>query len=46
MKVWNSLWVRLTLAFILVILVAVGAIAFLVKQTTDLEFRQYITHSG
>jgi len=46
MKVWNSLWVRLTLAFTLVILVAVGVIAFLVKQTTDLEFRQYITHSG
>jgi len=46
MKVWNSLWMRLTLAFILVILVAVGAIALLIKQTTDLEFRQYITHSG
>ncbi len=45
MKVWNRLWVRLTLAFTLVILVAVGAIALLISWTTDVEFRQYITHS-
>lgn len=42
----NSLWMRLTLAFTLVILVAVGAIAVLINQTTGTEFRQYITHSG
>jgi two-component system OmpR family sensor kinase/two-component system sensor histidine kinase BaeS len=46
MKVWNRLWVRLTLAFTLVILVAVGAIAVLISRTTGTEFRQYITHSG
>jgi two-component system OmpR family sensor kinase/two-component system sensor histidine kinase BaeS len=46
MKVWHRLWVRLTLAFTLVILVAVGAVAVLIRQTTDIEFRQYITHSG
>ena len=43
---WNRLWVRLTLAFTLVILVAVGAIAILISRTTGTEFRQYITHSG
>lgn len=42
----NRLWVRLTLAFTFVVLVAVGAIAVLVSRTTDTEFRQYITHSG
>jgi two-component system OmpR family sensor kinase len=42
----NKLWVRLTLAFTLVILVAVGASAILVSRTTGTEFRQYITHSG
>ena len=41
----NSLWVRLTLIFTLVILVVVGAIAFLITRTTDAEFRQYITRS-
>ena len=46
MKIWSRLWVRLTLAFTLVILVAVGAVAVLIRQTTDIEFRQYITHSG
>ena len=46
MNGWNKLWVRLTLSFTLVILVAVGAIALLINQTTGTEFRQYITHSG
>lgn len=45
MKLLNTLWVRLTLAFTLVILVAVGAIAILINQSTGAEFRQYITHS-
>lgn len=42
----NRLWVQLTLAFTLVVLVAVGAIAVLIIQTTNTQFRQYITHSG
>jgi two-component system OmpR family sensor kinase len=46
MRVWNRLWVRLTLAFTLVVLVVVGASALLVRQVTDVEFRRYITHSG
>ncbi len=42
----SRLWVRLTLAFTLVVLVAVGAIAVLINRTTDTEFRLYVTHSG
>jgi signal transduction histidine kinase len=42
----NRLWVRLTLAFTLIVLVAVGAIAILIGYTTGAEFRQYVTHSG
>lgn len=41
----NRLWVQLTLALTLVVLVAVGAIALLIIRTTDTEFRQYITRS-
>jgi two-component system, OmpR family, sensor kinase len=41
----NRLWVQLTLVFGLVVLVAVGAIGFLINRTTDVEFRQYITRS-
>jgi two-component system OmpR family sensor kinase len=42
----NRLWVQLTLAFTLVILVAVSSIAVLIQSRTGVEFRQYITHSG
>jgi signal transduction histidine kinase len=42
----NRLWVRLTVAFTLIVLVAVGAIAILIGYTTGAEFRQYVTHSG
>jgi len=42
----NRLRVQLILAFTLVVLVAVGAIAFLINQTTGTAFRQYVTHSG
>ncbi len=42
----NRLWVRLTLAFTLVVLVAVGAIAVLIIRTTNAQFRQYITNSS
>jgi two-component system OmpR family sensor kinase len=45
MRALNSLWVRLTLVFTLVILVVVGAIAYLITRTTDTEFRQYVTRS-
>jgi signal transduction histidine kinase len=42
----SRLRVQLTLAFTLVVLVAVGAIAVLVIRTTNTQFRRYITHSG
>ena len=42
----NRLRVQLTLAFSLVVFVAVGAIAFLILRTTDTQFRRYVTHSG
>lgn len=45
MKALNSLWVRLTLAFTLIILVVVGAIAAWTSRVTATEFRQYITRS-
>ena len=42
----NRLWVRLILAFALVILVAVGVIALLAGLTAGREFRRYLTYSG
>lgn len=42
----NRLWVQLTVAFSLVVLVAVGASALLINHTMNTEFRRYITHSG
>lgn len=42
----NRLWVRLTLAFALVILVAVGVIALLSGMTAGQEFHRYLTYSG
>ena len=42
----NRLRVQLILAFTLVVLVAVGATAFLIVQTTNTQFRQYITNSS
>jgi signal transduction histidine kinase len=41
----NRLWVRLTLAFALVILVTVGAIALLADLTAGQVFRQYLSYS-
>ncbi len=41
----NRLRVQLVLAFTLVVVVAVGAIAALVLRTTDTQFRRYVTHS-
>jgi len=45
MKALNSLWVRLTLTFTLIILIVVGAIAIWMNRATATEFRQYITRS-
>jgi signal transduction histidine kinase len=42
----NRLRVQLILAFTLVVLIAVGAIAVLFIRTTDTQFRRYITNSG
>ena len=42
----NRLRVQLVLAFTLVVLVAVAAIAVLILRTTDTQFRRYITRSG
>lgn len=41
----NRLWVRLALAFGLVILVVVGIIALLANLTAGREFRRYLTYS-
>lgn len=45
MRLMNRLWVQLTLAYALVILVAVGAMAFLVQRATASRFGQYVMHS-
>ncbi len=42
----NRLWVRLMLAFALVILVAVGVVALLAGLTIRQEFRRYLRYSG
>ena len=42
----NSLWARLTLAFALVILVTVAAIALLADLTAGRAFRQYLSYSN
>ena len=42
----NRLWVRLTLAFALVILVTVSAIAVLADLTAGRAFRQYLSYSN
>jgi len=41
----NRLWVRLTLAFALVVLVAVGVIALLTDRTVGSQFRRYLIHN-
>jgi two-component system OmpR family sensor kinase/two-component system sensor histidine kinase BaeS len=42
----KRLRVQLVLTFTLVVLVAVGTIAFLINRNTSTAFRQYITNSG
>lgn len=42
----NRMWVRQTLAFLLVAWVSVGAMALVVQRTTETSFRQYIMTRG
>lgn len=41
----NRLWVRLTLAFGLVLIVGIGLAVFLINRQVDTGFRRYVTHS-
>ena len=45
MSILDRLWVRLTIAFTLVILGSVSIIAILGSQQTEESFRQYVVHS-
>ncbi len=38
----NKLWIRLSLAFLLVAWLSIGAMALVVQRTTEVDFRQYI----
>jgi len=42
----NRLWIQLSLAFALVVLVTVAAVAFLADLTAGHAFRRYLTYSG
>lgn len=42
----NRLWVKLSLAFLLISLAAVGVVAALTAQATGRQFRQYVVTSG
>ena len=42
----NRLWIQLSLAFALVVLVTVAAVAFLADLTAGHTFRRYLTYSG
>ena len=42
----NRLWVRLTLAFALVVLVAVGVAPVLTFRQANSQFRHYFAQSG
>jgi two-component system OmpR family sensor kinase/two-component system sensor histidine kinase BaeS len=42
----NRLWVRLTLAFVLVTLVGVSTVALLANLSASRQFRYYLVHSG
>ncbi|NIO67664.1 MAG: sensor histidine kinase, partial [Anaerolineae bacterium] len=41
----NRLWVRLTLAFVLVTLVGVSTVALLANLNASRQFRYYLAHS-
>ncbi len=42
----NRLWVRLAAAFLVVVLLAIGAIALIVQDTTERSFRAYLNRQG
>ena len=42
----NRLWVKLTLAFLAVVLAAIGVVAAISLRTTGEQFRQYVVASG
>ncbi len=42
----NRLWVKLTAAFLVIALAAIGVVALLTLRTTDNQFRQYVVASG
>jgi len=42
----NKLWIRLTLAFILVTLVGVSTVALLANQSASSQFRRYLARRG
>jgi len=42
----NRLWVKLSLAFAAVVVVAVMAVALLLNWQAGAQFREYVTHSG
>ncbi len=42
----NRLWVRLTLAFILITVIGVGSVVLLVDWSAGSEFRQYVARQG
>jgi two-component system OmpR family sensor kinase len=44
-RVMNRLWVRLTLAFVLVTLVGVSTVALLANLSASNQFRRYLIHS-
>jgi signal transduction histidine kinase len=41
----NRLWVRLTLAFIVVAVIGIGLVAFLANQSIDTEFRSFVVRN-
>lgn len=42
----NRLWVRLAAVFLVVVLLAIGAIALIVQDTTERSFRAYLNRQG
>ncbi len=38
----NKLWIRLSLAFLVIAWLSIGAMALVVQRTTEVDFRQYI----
>lgn len=44
-QVLNRLWVRLTLAFVIVAVIGIGLVAFLANQSIDSEFRSFVVRN-